>query len=226
MNHWIFILTWAALSLGATDTHASPESFAPAYDENSVFSNDQMTVTDELDTTTEPQLSSTPEDLSRAKIVAIINKSPIGSTAQTIRIYQNAELIYEWKVSTGREKVETAKSGRVYKTTTPVGYYRPTKLVLNYHSNTWKADMPNAVFFVGGIAVHATTHVADLGKRASGGCVRLSPENAKTFYNLVKAIPVESVPTINKSGKTLVNSHEEPVLTKNRDVLIIVENRI
>jgi lipoprotein-anchoring transpeptidase ErfK/SrfK len=226
MNHWYFIFTWLALALNASTPQAAAESFSPAYDENSAYSEEYLTVIDEIATGSEPQFASSPEDLNRAKIVAIINKSPIGSTAQTIRIYEDAQLIYEWKVSTGREKVETAKSGRVYKTTTPVGYYRPTKLVQNYHSNTWMADMPNAVFFVGGIAIHATTHTEDLGKRASGGCVRLSPANAKTFYQLVKSLPISSVPSIQKSGKTVTDSKQNPILVQNRDVLIIVENRI
>jgi hypothetical protein len=39
-------------------------------------------------------------------------------------------------------------------------------------SYTWKAEIPNAVFFIGGIAIHATgkSQYQALGTRASGGC--------------------------------------------------------
>ena len=48
------------------------------------------------------------------------------------------------------------------------------------------APMPFAVFFSGGYAVHATEFTKRLGTPASHGCVRLSLENAQTFFNLVK----------------------------------------
>ena len=46
--------------------------------------------------------------------------------------------------------------------------------------------MPHAVFFTkGGHAIHGTYEVTRLGKPASHGCVRLSPQNAATLYALV-----------------------------------------
>ena len=44
--------------------------------------------------------------------------------------------------------------------------------------------MPFAIFFKGGYAVHATYETKRLGRPASHGCVRLSPNNAATFYQL------------------------------------------
>ena len=46
--------------------------------------------------------------------------------------------------------------------------------------------MPYAVFFNEGIAVHGTQAISQLGKPASHGCVRLAPENAATFFDLVE----------------------------------------
>ena len=46
--------------------------------------------------------------------------------------------------------------------------------------------MPNAVFFHQGIAVHGTEAVSRLGTPASHGCVRLAPENAAAFFDLVE----------------------------------------
>lgn len=208
----------------AGDSLATDSVMDTVYDENS-FSGEALLEFGSL-SEDEPRLSSTPEDIRRARLVAVINKSSIGSTSQLMRVYLDGQLIHEWEVSTGREKLETAKSGKVYRTTTPVGYFRPYKIELNHYSNTWKADMPHAVFFNGGIAVHATTHVEDLGKRASGGCIRLAPQNAKTFFQLVKSVGLNQVPTINRNGKTVLSLDGTPITSKNWDVLIIVENRI
>lgn len=196
-------------------------SIDTAYDENT-FSEEFLSVIS--DAGDEPQLTSSHEDISRARVVAVINKSKVGSTSQKIRVYVDGTLAYEWLVSTGREKLEVAKSGRKYLTTTPVGYYRPTTIELNHFSKTWKADMPHAVFFNGGIAVHASTHIDQLGTRASGGCVRLAPENAKTFYELVKSVGYTLVPKITRDGKTVLDANGNPVMIKNWNVLIIVEN--
>lgn len=45
--------------------------------------------------------------------------------------------------------------------------------------------MPHSVFFHGGYAVHATPHVKALGRPASHGCVRLHPDAASDFFQLV-----------------------------------------
>jgi lipoprotein-anchoring transpeptidase ErfK/SrfK len=176
----------------------------------------------------EKLLSATPEDLTRAHVVVVINKSNVGSTAQTVNVYVDGQLTYTFKTSTGREKSETTKSGRKTVTTTPVGYFRIQGIERNHWSNAWKADMPYTVFFNGGIALHATTksHYAALGKRDSGGCSRLHPDNAKIFFELVKPLPVVSVDQIGRDGKTVLDKAGNAVKVKNRDVLIIVENRI
>ena len=80
-----------------------------------------------------------------------------------------------WKVSTGRKGLET-----------PMGAYKPTWLDIDHKSDQYEdAPMPYAVFFSGGYAIHATEFTKRLGTPASHGCVRLSPENAETFFNLV-----------------------------------------
>lgn len=86
--------------------------------------------------------------------------------------------------------------------------------------------MPWAVFFNGGIALHATTkaHYPELGKRASGGCVRFKYENAKTVYGLIKDAGKAMVPKFTQSGKILRDENGEIILEENYDTLIIVEN--
>lgn len=153
--------------------------------------------------------------------VIVINKSASGPDAQTLRLYLNGSLkplteknvvkkvingktlreeTLEEKnyvrISTGREKNEKATSGRTYFSTTPKGFFRPQRLYEMYYSNTWKADMPNAIFIncsrhdftkECGIAIHATSesHYAELGKRDSGGCIRTKLEVSKQIRDFV-----------------------------------------
>lgn len=83
-----------------------------------------------------------------------------------------------WTVSTGAEGY-----------TTPTGKYQPTWLSRHHRSRQYdNAPMPWAVFFHNGYAVHATFDLDNLGRPASHGCVRLAPENAATFFELVRAV--------------------------------------
>jgi hypothetical protein len=57
--------------------------------------------------------------------------------------------------------------------------------------------MPHAVFFTKkGHAIHGTTDEKRLGNAASHGCVRLSRENAKTLFTLVKATGLENTQVV------------------------------
>jgi L,D-transpeptidase catalytic domain len=57
--------------------------------------------------------------------------------------------------------------------------------------------MPHAVFFTkDGHAIHGTLEVKRLGKPASHGCVRLSPENAATLFALVERTGVENAQVV------------------------------
>ena len=83
---------------------------------------------------------------------------------------------YEWNVSTGRKGYNT-----------PRGVFQPYHMAKMHYSRKYdNAPMPNSIFFHGGYAIHATYDVKRLGRPASHGCVRLSPQNAKWLYRLVK----------------------------------------
>lgn len=92
-------------------------------------------------------------------------------------------------VSVGGEKrhVFTVSTGRAGYAT-PSGTFRPTHMVPMAISVKYgNTPMPNAIFFTRvGHAIHATTDVKNLGRVASHGCIRLSPADAKTVYDLVK----------------------------------------
>ncbi len=83
---------------------------------------------------------------------------------------------YVWNVSTGANGFET-----------PTGKFTPTWLSKDHKSSQYDdAPMPHAVFFNQGIAVHGTQAISQLGNPASHGCVRLAPEHAAKFFDLVQ----------------------------------------
>jgi hypothetical protein len=125
--------------------------------------------------------------ISDNRVVVVINKAIRGTDAQTLKLFENGVEVMKIKVSTGKEERVVSTSGRTYVSTTPVGFYRPTKMYTDYLSYTWNAPMPNAVFFIGGIAIHATgsSNYAKLGTRASGGCVRTTLADSKKIRELV-----------------------------------------
>ena len=84
---------------------------------------------------------------------------------------------YHWPVSTGAPRHST-----------PSGTYTASSMNEIWYSKQWdNAPMPHAVFFTKeGHAIHGTNEVRRLGKPASHGCVRLSPQNAATLYALVE----------------------------------------
>src|SRR6185503_1876491 len=104
--------------------------------------------------------------------------------------------LYDWPVSTGRETMEVNALGNQMSTATPAGFYEldPKRFFVDYRSTQWNEAMPHAMFFnwkdhgvLTGLAIHAATDagIAQIGTRASAGCVRLSPQNAETLFNLI-----------------------------------------
>ena len=94
---------------------------------------------------------------------------------------------YVWPVSTGAPGYST-----------PSGTYTARSMNEIWYSKQWdNAPMPHAVFFTReGHAIHATNEVKRLGNPASHGCVRLSPQNAATLYDLVEETGLENTQVI------------------------------
>ena len=105
----------------------------------------------------------------RAEIVVKVDKS-----TQRMSVIVDGEHRYSWAVSTG-----------VYGT--PSGTFRPQSLSRFHRSTIYNnAPMPYSIFYDGNFAIHGTTHIAQLGGRASKGCVRLHPSNAAILFGLVQ----------------------------------------
>jgi lipoprotein-anchoring transpeptidase ErfK/SrfK len=100
----------------------------------------------------------------------------VSISRQTMQVLVDGRPTFAWKVSTGRKGHRT-----------PTGSYKPTRLEEMWYSRKYdNAPMPHSVFFHGGYAVHATNYVKRLGQPASHGCVRLHPDAAADFYQLVQ----------------------------------------
>lgn len=194
-------ILWKLLSFGAfTAMLSSPFAFALTDEEALAegMAPIEAYMMAEMDASVNPNLNSA--GVARAvrshRLVIAVNKAATGPEAQTLTMYENGTEILKQKISTGREKEEKAKSGRIYFSSTPKGFFRPTKIYKDYLSYTWNAPMPNAVFFNGGVALHATSpsHYAELGTRASGGCVRLLLETSQFIREKVMETGMGSQP--------------------------------
>src|SRR3990170_2698656 len=108
-----------------------------------------------------------------SKVLITIDKA-----AQQMTVWVDGVEQYTWPVSTGMSGYST-----------PSGTYTASSINEIWYSKQWdNAPMPHAIFFTKqGHAIHGTKEVKHLGKPASHGCVRLSPENAATLYALVEA---------------------------------------
>lgn len=123
-------------------------------------------------------------------LVAIASLITYAHADVMITIYKSDQTMYvdtpyeqfAWKISTARPGYDT-----------PTGRFQPERLETMHYSKKYdNAPMPNSIFFSGGYAIHATYDVKHLGRPASHGCVRLSPQNAKWLFQIVKENGMEN----------------------------------
>jgi hypothetical protein len=114
----------------------------------------------------------------------------IDKSRQMMYLYLLGELKDSFVVSTGKGRRET-----------PNFDMRPEGPVLTRYSSRRfpggnymrLGNMPYAVFIHNGYAIHGTTvnNFPKLGTRASKGCIRVHPDNAKVYNSLVKTVGLE-----------------------------------
>ncbi|MGH6887628.1 MAG: L,D-transpeptidase [Rhizomicrobium sp.] len=177
-----------------------------------------------------------------------VSKAASGPWAQQMYVFRKEAngdftLLYRWPVSTGRERIETDAAGRRVSTHTPAGYYEldPHRLYRRHFSSEWHQPMPYAMFFnwthrgrLTGLAIHSATgrDVAALGKRASAGCIHLSPDAARTLYTLIRTKYRGTVPrfavnragTMSNEGIVLHDLHGRLKTAPGYRVLVLIEN--
>jgi len=171
-----------------------------------------------------------------------VSKAAQGPLAQHMYIFHKdarGDVVFEqmFPVSTGRERYEK------YFTTTPIGLFEldPDRFKRYHYSRTWHAGMPYSMFLNAtirgrqtGIALHsAGGHAADLGHRASGGCVRLPPEKAAELFKRFQDEERGYVPMFafdaaanrtSQYGQMVRDSSGKPVMYYGYKVLLIIEN--
>jgi lipoprotein-anchoring transpeptidase ErfK/SrfK len=96
---------------------------------------------------------------------------------QRMNVYVGGVIRYTWAVSTGRGRYRTPTG------TWSAKWLSPKHRSRKYHN----APMPWSVFYNGGYAVHGTNEISGLGTPRSHGCIRLHPDNARIFFQLVQA---------------------------------------
>lgn len=117
-------------------------------------------------------------------IFALVGTAGVAAAGVNVRVDLSSQRMqvdmvdgerYNWAISSGREGYRTIR-----------GSFRPTRLEKKWYSRKYGGNMPNAIFFRGGFAIHGTGAIAALGRPASHGCVRLHPANAAKLFALVQ----------------------------------------
>jgi lipoprotein-anchoring transpeptidase ErfK/SrfK len=195
------------------------------------------------------QQTLTPELAKNFDLFLYVSKAARGPIAQHMYVFRRRmngafDLLHDWPVSTGREKVENNALGITRFTATPPGYYEldPLRIFAEYHSVSWDEPMPHAMFFDAwhkgarvGLAIHAADNdgIDALGARASAGCVRLSPEHAQALFQLVNAEYRGAVPQLaydratqstRRDGALMRDAHGQLQFRKGYRVLVIIED--
>jgi hypothetical protein len=146
--------------------------------------------------------SLTREMLENFALFLYVSKADHGPWAQHLYVFRkdaqgNLALLYNWPVSTGRERDEIAANGTRQPSVTPQGYYQldPQRMYQSHFSGQWHEPMPHAMFFnwekdglQTGLAIHGAVglEIAQLGNRASAGCIRIAPDNAALLFRLIR----------------------------------------
>jgi lipoprotein-anchoring transpeptidase ErfK/SrfK len=174
------------------------------------------------------------------------NRGPFGQRMFVFQRDQDGKIIpyAEWRVSTGREKIELHHEKKI-RTTTPEGIFQfdPNRMHERYFSRSWDgAPMHHAMFYdlknngnLSGLAIHAAvgaSKIRRLGKRDSAGCIRLSPKNAaELFYKIrnttkgrVPAFAVNERGSTDRWGRVEVDASGAPVLQDGYRAVLLVEN--
>jgi lipoprotein-anchoring transpeptidase ErfK/SrfK len=178
-----------------------------------------------------------------------VSKASHGPWSQRMFVFDkqasgDLKLLYTFPVSTGAEVLMASPTGRMLHTNTTPGYFEldPGRMYRRYHSSEWDHPMPYAMFFTWehdglqtGLAIHSATggDVALLGQRASAGCVRLHPQNARLLFTLIKQNYRGLAPrfaydtrtaTMANNGLLMHGKDGKPEFAEGYKVLVLIEN--
>ncbi len=101
----------------------------------------------------------------------------VNIATQRMQVTSSSGETYDWPVSTGRRGFAT-----------PRGNFGVARMEIMHRSHKYhESPMPHSIFFSGGFAIHGTYETRFLGRAASHGCVRISPDHAAELYRMVQA---------------------------------------
>jgi lipoprotein-anchoring transpeptidase ErfK/SrfK len=133
-----------------------------------------------------------------ASLILEIHKDPGKKLLQSLAVLKNGKKLASFTVSTGDpDRVVKLEDGTLKRSSeTPSGWFTIHGTDINAYSSTYHSHMPHALFFKEGahtslaFAIHG--HHLVTGKRASGGCVRMHPEDAARVWAFVMAEGVDN----------------------------------
>ena len=132
-----------------------------------------------------------PADPGTCKELNCLLYAEVVKSEQKLYLFLNGEPLDTFDVSTGTAGYETPNlnlrpSGPIFQK------YSSKKFPGGNYQGL--GNMPYAVFLKGGYAIHGTTtgNFSKLGSPASHGCVRLHPDNARVFNDLVREVGLEN----------------------------------
>lgn len=115
----------------------------------------------------------------------------IDKSKQLLYLYILGEIKDTFKVSTGKGKKYETPGMELH----PLGPVLTKYTSRKFPGGNYQGlgNMPYAVFLKNGYAIHGTTpgNYSKLGSRASHGCIRLHPDNAKVFNALIKTVGLQ-----------------------------------
>jgi hypothetical protein len=141
-------------------------------------------------------LTTLPFSAAQAAILVTIDKA-----RQQMTVEVDGSTRWVWPVSTGRRGYDT-----------PSGNFKPFRMEEDHYSKEWDdAPMPYSIFFTSeGHAIHGSYETRNLGRRASHGCVRISPGNASKLFALVKREGVSNARVV------VLPDQNEPLVAKRK----------
>lgn len=132
--------------------------------------------------------------LQRALIQIHIYKGYLSKGIQYLEIHQEGQVVFWAPVSTGWERLAQSPK-RTYYVSTPSGVFTIDATERRRFSYTWQVWLDYVIRFNNGIWIHAIgpEHWQNLGYPASGGCVRLHPEDARIVYDYATRYPLDRI---------------------------------
>jgi lipoprotein-anchoring transpeptidase ErfK/SrfK len=193
--------------------------------------------------------SLTSQMLAHFDLFLFVSKAADGPVGQRMYVFRkmpdgDLAMLYDWPVSTGREKIEIAPNGLKEPSFTPVGYYEldPHRMYVHHFSGQWRQPMPYSMFFnwidhgyETGLAIHGATGVdiSLLGTRSSAGCIHLAPKNAQLLFHLIRTQYKGLVPkfaydkhtaTMANDGLLMHDADGRLEMAQGYKVLVFIEN--